>query len=153
MDGKFLKRYIQLGLLGGFIGTVAMDVVFFAELYHAKLSFITHYRVIGSAIGGNARVGLMAHFIVGPVLGLLFGAFISFFNALHIHDNKKGILLGLGMGFITIPLGCVPTALLSQVPILKFVGFSTLPHLVWGFVLGWVTAIGVKNLQSRGTIA
>jgi hypothetical protein len=47
-------------------------------------------------------------------------------------------------GLITIPGGCVPFAIITGVPIAQMVGFSTIPHLVYGVVLGSVVGYGMK---------
>jgi hypothetical protein len=107
-------RYAQLGLLGGFIGTVLMDVVLFIESILAGLPPTTNYAVIGAAVGGGARIGFAVHYLMGPGLGLLFGCITSRVGNLHIRSVGKGVLLGLIAGVVTIPLGCVPTALLSH---------------------------------------
>lgn len=142
MNKNNLLSSIQLGLLGGFIATILMDIVMFIEFFLMKQKITTNYAVIGSAVGGGVWLGLILHFIIGPTLGLIFGVIVSSFKSLHIDTLKKGVILGTLAGIITIPLGCVPTAILSKVPILDLVSFSAIPHLVWGSALGYIVGSG-----------
>ena len=147
MNKKNLSGFVYFGLLGGLIGTVMMDIVMFIEFYLIKMPIYTNYIVIGSAVGGAVWIGLILHFIIGPTLGLIFGVTIALFDSLKINNYKKGIFLGVLAGLITIPLGCVPTAILSKVPIIELVSFSTLPHLVWGSGLGWYFSYRVMKIK------
>jgi len=42
------------------------------------------------------------------------------------------------MGVGHVPLGCVPFALVTSVPLTYMIPFVTLPHLTWGAVMGYV---------------
>jgi hypothetical protein len=147
MNKEKLTRFAHIGLVGGLIGTVMMDIVLFMEFYLFKMPIVTNYVVIGSVVGGSVWIGLILHFITGSVLGLVFGMIVALFDSLEIINYKKGIFLGVLAGIITIPFGCVPTAILSKVPIIKFAGFSALPHLIWGSGLGWVFSYCVKKIK------
>jgi hypothetical protein len=148
-NGTMTVRYARLGLLGGFIATVLMDIVLFAESILAGVPLTANYAVIGAAVGGGARIGFMVHYAVGPGLGLLFGCITSRVGNLQIRSVGKGVLLGLIAGVVTIPFGCVPTALLSHVPVLRLVAFSALPHVIWGLGLGWIAGIGLNKATLR----
>jgi ethanolamine transporter EutH len=152
MNKANITRFAYFGFLGGLIGTVMMDIVLFIEFYLFKMPIYTNYAVIGSAVGASGWIGFILHFIIGPALGLVFGVAIAWFDFLKITTLKKGILLGVLAGIITIPLGCVPTALLSHVPIINFVSFSAIPHLVWGSGLGWYFAYRVQRMRKNMSV-
>lgn len=40
------------------------------------------------------------------------------------------------LGLITIPLGCVPFAVIAGVPLTVMLPFVFIPHIVWGLVMG-----------------
>ncbi len=50
----------------------------------------------------------------------------------------KGMKMGIMWGLVTIPLGCVPFALVTSVPLTSMTLFVTLPHLTWGSVRGYI---------------
>jgi riboflavin transporter FmnP len=58
---------------------------------------------------------------------------------LRIDSVGKGIWVGVAAGLITIPLGCIPFALIVGVPLFQMISMVTLPHLAWGLVLGYLT--------------
>ena len=149
MDKKYFIKTIKYGLLGGLAGTIMMDIVMFVESWLMNQPITMNYAVIGAAVGKGILHGLIIHFLIGPFLGLLFSATISLFDFIRIKSIKRTILLGFWAGIITIPLGCVPAALLAGVPVLDLVGFSLLPHIVWGLTLGIVIGYGLKSTQTK----
>jgi len=66
-------------------------------------------------------------------------------DALGIDSLRKGVLIGVGVGVLTIPFGCEPFALLIGQPVLQVLSFSTIPHLVWGLGLGVVAGYGLRS--------
>ena len=84
-------------------------------------------------------VGVFLHLLFGSVLGLLYGILISSFDVFRIESMSKGLKVGVMAGLITIPLGCIPFALVVGVSLTTMIPFVTMPHLVWGLVMGWFT--------------
>jgi ethanolamine transporter EutH len=64
---------------------------------------------------------------------------------LNIESVRKGVWLGVLAGLVTIPLGCVPVAIVTGVPIIEMVSFSFIPHLVWGTVLGVIAGCAMQS--------
>jgi hypothetical protein len=145
---KTMKKAIALGMIGGFVATIGMDIVMFIQSYLMNQPLTTNWAVIGDAVGKGFLSGLIIHYIIGPCLGLIFGIITARFDPLRIDSIRKGIWLGLWAGIITIPLGCVPTAILAGVPVLNLVIFSLLPHIVWGFILGIIVGCGLTPPQT-----
>lgn len=79
----------------------------------------------------------MLHVLFGTMLAILFGVTVSQFDAFRIDSVRKGLWDGVLAGLITIPLGCVPFAILVGVPLTTMIPFVTTPHLVWGLVMGY----------------
>jgi uncharacterized membrane protein YagU involved in acid resistance len=140
-----LSREIKYGLISCLIGTVAMDLVLSLEYYISGQPLTTSFMLFGSIIGGGTWEGLILHLLFGSVLGLMFGVLISRFDALRIDSNSKGLKVGVAAGLATIPLGCVPFAIIADVPLTVMLPFVFLPHLVWGLVMGGVVNYLLKT--------
>jgi hypothetical protein len=139
------SRAIKVGLIGSLAGTLAMDVVMVVESLIIGEPVDGFVALIGSVVGGGALVGVVLHLLMGSLLGLLFGIAIWQVRLLTIDSVRKGVWLGLLAGLVTIPLGCVPVAIVTDVPIVEMVSFSFVPHLVWGAVLGLVAGFGMGS--------
>jgi len=139
------SRAIKLGVIGSLAGTIAMDVVMVVESLIIGAPVDGFVAVIGSAVGGGALVGVVMHLAMGSLLGLLFGLAVWRVRLFKIESMRKGVWLGLLAGLVTIPLGCVPTAMVTHVPVVEMVSFSFIPHLVWGAVLGLVAGYGLSE--------
>lgn len=129
-------RAIKFGVIGSLAGTIAMDLVMVVESLIMGEPVDSFVALIGSVVGGGTLVGVVIHLLMGSLLGLLFGAAVSKVPYLHISSWRRGVWLGLLAGLVTIPLGCVPFALIIDFSVVEMVSFSSIPHLVWGAVLG-----------------
>jgi len=136
------SRAIKFGLIGSLAGTIAMDVVMVVESLIIGAPVDGFVALIGSIVGGGALVGVVLHLLMGSLLGLLFGIVVWQVRFLNIGSVRKGVWLGVLAGLVTIPLGCVPVAIVTGVPIIEMVSFSFVPHLVWGAVLGVIAGAG-----------
>jgi len=136
------SRAIKFGLIGSLAGTLAMDVVMVVESLIIGAPVDGFVALIGSIVGGGALVGVVLHLLMGSLLGLLFGIAVWQVRFLNIGSVRKGVWLGVLAGLVTIPLGCVPVAIVTGVPIIEMVSFSFVPHLVWGAVLGVIAGAG-----------
>jgi hypothetical protein len=144
-----MTRGIAYGVLGGVARILAMDVVMIMEFWLAQMPLTTYLRLIGSVFGAGVAVGVVVHLLVGALPGLGLGVAAVKATALHIETIGEGLRLGFLVGAVSIPLGCVPFALLIDVPVLRLLGFSTLPHLVWGSVTGVVLGHGLRPTRTR----
>jgi len=136
---------IKYGVIGSLAGTIAMDLVMVVESLLLGMPVNGFLALIGSVVGGGALVGAAIHLLTGSLLGLLFGLAVYQVPFLNIDSVRKGTWLGVLVGLITIPLGCVPTAILAGVSIVEMVSFSFIPHLVWGAVMGVVAGYGLAS--------
>jgi hypothetical protein len=140
-----LTKGIVIGVIGSLAGTIAMDLVMVGEFSMMGLPADTYLALIGSVMGGGVPLGVVLHLLLGSLLGLAFSAAVLKVGALHIDSVRKGVGLGILAGLVTIPLGCVPFAIITGVPIASMLSFSTIPHLVWGTVLGVVAGYGLRS--------
>jgi uncharacterized membrane protein YagU involved in acid resistance len=144
-----LSKGIMIGAIGGVLGMLAMDIVIVIEFAFAKLPLSTYLILIGSVFGGGILTGLITHLVFGAVLGALSCMVIIKIDSLRIKTVHQGIFIGLVIGLLSIPLGCIPFAILIEQPILKLISFSSIPHLVWGAVLGLVVGYGIISFRSK----
>jgi hypothetical protein len=136
---------IKYGLIGSLAGTIAMDLLMVVESLLLGMPVTGYLAVIGSVVGGGALVGAAIHLLTGSLLGLFFGLAVYQVPILNIDSVRKGTWLGVLVGLVTIPLGCVPAAILAGVSIVEMVSFSFIPHLVWGAVMGVVAGYGLRS--------
>jgi hypothetical protein len=134
------SREIKYGLASCLMGTVAMDIALLVEYQLSGQPLTTSFILYGSLIGGGTEEGLVLHLLFGSMLGIVFGILISRFDALRIDSMGKGLRVGAAAGLATIPLGCVPFALVAGVPLTVMLPFVFVPHLVWGLVMGGLTS-------------
>jgi hypothetical protein len=142
---RIFHRGVGFGILGGLVGTILMDIVMVLTFLIAGQPADTFFSMVGEKFGYGTLVGIVVHNLVGITGGIVFSLLVLNIKALRIDSMRKGLLLGIGAGAVTIPLGCIPLAIWLDQPILVVIAFSLLPHLVWGTVVGWTVAYGLLN--------
>ena len=138
-----ITRVIILGVIGGLAGMIVMDLVMVAEFLVMGLPLYTYLDLIGSVLGGGILLGVVLHILLSSLLGLVFIALVLKVDAVRVTTIRKGFILGVLAGAVTI-IGCVPFAIITGVPIVAILSFSTLPHLVFGAVCGVVVGYGLR---------
>jgi hypothetical protein len=146
---KYFLRGVGFGIIGGLAGTFLMDVVMMLTFIITGLPADTFFSMVGEKFGYGALVGIGVHNLVGLTGGIVFSLLVMTIKSLRIDSTRKGLMLGIAAGAITIPLGCIPLAIWLGQPILDVIAFSTLPHLVWGTVVGWTVAHGLLSYGHR----
>ena len=136
-----ITRVMGLGIVGGLAGMMAMDLVMVIEFLIMGLPLSTYLELIGSVLGGGIILGVVLHILLSVFLGLIFISLVFKVEVFNITTIRKGFILGVLAGAVTI-LGCLPFAIITSVPIAEILGFSTLPHLVFG--AGWGVVIGYR---------
>lgn len=143
MPNNSFLRGVGFSLVGGLVGTVLMDIVMVITFLIAGQPATTFFSMVGERLGYGVLAGMAVHNLVGLTGGFVFALLILNIKTLRIDSRRKGLVLGIAAGAITIPLGCIPLAIWLNQPILGVVAFSILPHLVWGTVLGWTVGYGL----------
>jgi fluoride ion exporter CrcB/FEX len=105
---------------------------------------LTYLDLIGSVFGGGIPLGALVHVLAGSVLGVIFSVPVLTIDALRIDSVRKGLVLGILVGLASIS-ACVPFAILIREKIATVLIFMTIPHLVWGTVLGVVAGYGLRS--------
>jgi len=139
------RRGVGFGLFGGIAGTILMDFVIVITFLIAGQPGDTFFALVGEKLGQGPAIGIALHNLVGLTVGFIFAILILNVKALNIDTKRKGLILGVLAGAVTIPGGCIPLAIWLGEPILGVVAFSTVPHLVYGTVLGSVVAYGLLS--------
>jgi hypothetical protein len=144
MSNVTLTRGIGFGVIGSLAGTLVMDLVMVGEFSMMGLPALTYLDLIGSVFGGGIPLGVLVHVLTGSVLGVIFSVPVLTIDALRIDSVRKGLVLGILVGLASIS-ACVPFAILIGEKIATVLSFMTIPHLVWGIVLGVVAGYGLRS--------
>lgn len=158
-----LSRGIVLGLIGGLVGTIVMDLILIATLSAIGLPPVVSFNTIGdTAAGCLALIGIKAaggfplgafmHYLLGFVLGAIFGAALARLKARRALSMKRGIALAI----LYIEIVSQPILMLSPLVLpmttadtLQWFGISAVMHLIWGVVLGAVVSYGLRSAPAQ----
>ena len=108
---KSATRGVSLGLIGGLLGTVVMDLfgagLFVALGSPATLSFAVigdaaagFFAMLGISLAGGVPLGALLHYLIGLGLGGIFGAAVSQLAPLRALSTWKGV--GLGVLYVEV---------------------------------------------------
>ena len=159
MSNNNFTKGIVWGLIGGFVGTIIMDLVIAGFFLIVGMPIDLIYSFIGDVaqsfllkIGihapGGVPLGAFIHFFLGLALGGLFGVLVSQIRALRLVSIQKGILLGILYIEIASQPILVTAPLLKQMTasdVLQWYGLSTVMHLIYGMILGVVLSYKQKE--------
>jgi len=146
------RRIIGFGLLGGIAGTVLMDIVIVVTFLVADMPGDGFFDMVGDKFGEGPAIGILLHNLVGLTVGFVFAALVLNVRKLNIDTKRRGLILGVSVGIVTIPVGCIPLAIWLGEPILEVVAFSAIPHLIYGTVLGMVVTFGILSWKATGIL-
>ncbi len=155
-----LANRMTVGLIGGLVGTIVMDLFGFGVLLVMGGPETISFTLIGDAaaaffsangidIAGGAPLGVALHYLIGLALGISFAAILLRIDALHLASLKKGIALGiLYVELMSLPMLATAALVLKMTALetAQYFGTSFVMHLVFGSVLGLVVSY---NLISR----
>ncbi len=158
-----LGKGLGWGLIGGFAGTLAMDLTLIGVLAAFGLPALTCFSIVGSTVARffsmqdvemarTIYLGIATHYVVGPVIGTLFGLLATRVKALRVHSLKKSLLLGiLYVEILSQPLlATTPILLKMTTPAaLQWYIGSFIMHMIAGAVLGLVVGCGLRLGSSR----
>jgi C_GCAxxG_C_C family probable redox protein len=156
-SNTFIKR-LGWGFLGGLIGTLVMDMLLMGALLAlgqpAWMCFsivgdtVSHFLAIfGAQIAGGISTGVVTHYVVGPLFGILFGTFVTSLPALRAASLKKTTLAAfIYVEVLSQPiLATTPILLKMKGPaILLWFGGSFVMHLILSIVLGVIVGYGLR---------
>jgi len=154
-----LVRGMVWGLIGGLAGTMVMDLVLMGGLSAVGLPALTCFSIVGNTvarffsimgieIAGGAPLGAATHYLIGPLIGAIFGAAVAQVEALRVDTMKKGI------GFAVLYIEILSQPILATTPILlkmtapetlQWFGISFWMHFLWAVVLGTIVSYGLRS--------
>jgi hypothetical protein len=154
---RTVKAGLVLGAAGGVAATIVIDVVTagvmplmglpptagFATIGDTAAGF---FALLGLQVAGGVLPGAILHYLIGLVLGAVFGAAAAGVSAFRLTSLKRGISLGiLYTELISLPILVTPPLILNWglADAAQWFGFSVVMHAIWGAVLGAVVAYGL----------
>jgi len=146
-----LAKGLVVGLVGGLVATIVMDLILVGMLTAVRVPGVVSFTTIGDTaagcftmigipMAGGVALGAIVHYLLGLVLGMLFGAAVSQVAALHAGTMRKGIVLGvLYIQIISQPIAATAPIILkiTGAETLQWFGVSFIMHLIWGVYLAW----------------
>lgn len=159
MRNHIVTKAMVSGLIGGFVGTIIMDIIiagFFlivgmpVDLIYSFIGDVAQsfFLRIGMNVAGGVPLGALLHFFLGLALGGLFGVLVTTVRALRLASLKKGMLLGILFIEVASQPILVTAPLLikmTRADVLQWYGLSTVMHLIYGIVLGGVLGFQQKQ--------
>jgi uncharacterized membrane protein YagU involved in acid resistance len=110
---------------------------------------VSHFLALfGTQITGGVPTGVVTHYVVGPLFGMLFGAIVTKFPALRDGSLKKVTIAA----FVYVEILSQP--ILATTPILlkmgtsatlQWFGGSFVMHLIMSIVLGVIVGCGLRS--------
>ncbi len=157
-----LARGLGWGLFGGAAGTLVMDIVLIGVLSAAGLPALTCFSVIGRTLArlfsmpgmesaGYVRLGVAAHYLIGPLVGAILGAAVAKIAVLRVDTLRKGIIVAvLYVQIFSQPLLATTPILLrwTAAQTLQWFGVSFVMHTILGLVLGVILSYGLRPARS-----
>ncbi len=104
--------------------------------------------LFGMQITGGIPTGVVTHYVVGPLFGILFGAAVTMLPALREGTLKKIMIAAfVYVEILSQPiLATTPILLKMKAPaILQWFGGSFVMHLVMSIVLGVIVGYGLRS--------
>jgi len=154
-----LARGMGWGLLGGLAGTLIMDLALVGGLSAAGLPALTCFSIIGNTVArffsilgmemtGGPALGAAVYHLIGPAMGVIFGAIVAQADTLRVDTLRKSVLLAvLYVEILSQPiLATTPTLFKMTVSeILQWYGGSFVMHAILGAVLGVIVSYGLRS--------
>jgi len=153
-----LARGIGWGLVGGLAGTLVMDAILMAGLSAAGLPALTCFSIVGNTVAqffsilgmevaGGVQLGIETHYLIGPLIGAIFGVIVTQVKALRVDTLKKSIVFAvLYVEILAQPILATTPILLKMTfaETLQWFGFSFVMHFFMAVVLGAVVSYGLR---------
>ena len=149
-------RGLGWGLIGGLAGTMVMDLVLMGVLTLAGLPALTCFSIVGDTVArfftmlgiemtGGVLTGVATHYLIGPVVGVIFGVVVTQVAALRADTLKKSVIIAV------LYVEILSQPILATTPILlKMTARETLQWFSVSFVMHFVLAVVLGSVVSRG---
>ena len=153
-----LLKGSKWGLLGGLAGTMVMDILLMGALWAVGQPALLCFSIVGDTVArsfsllgvqmaGGVLTGAAAHYLIGPLVGVIFGTAMSMIPALRQATLKKSLIAAIiYVEILSQPILATTPILLKMTPsatLLWYAG-SFLMHLVLALVLGLIVGYGLR---------
>ena len=146
------------GFIGGFAGTLVMDLILKGALSAIGLPALTCFSIVGNTVArlfsklgtemtGGVPVGVAVHYLIGPIIGAIFGAAVVQIDAFREDSLKKGVILAvLYVEILSQPILSATPILLKMTALetMQWFGGAFVMHLIWGVVVGVVMSCRLR---------
>jgi hypothetical protein len=147
------------GFLGGLAGTLVMDILLMGALTAVRQPVFLCFSIVGdtasrffSMVGlpmaGGVPTGAVAHYVIGPLVGILFGAAVASLPVLRESTLKRSVVTAVVyVEILSQPLLATTPILLKMTPAVTLLWYagSFVMHLIFGIVLGAVMGYGLRS--------
>jgi hypothetical protein len=156
---NFSLTGIKWGSLGGFAGTLIMDLFLIGAFSAFGLPTLSCFSMIGEIVTklffnqclvtiNSVYIGIIVHYIVGPLIGLFFGIIITRLSFQQVLTQKRIIIYAiLWVELISQPLLLTAPILLNMTKADIFAWYvgSTMMHFIAALVLGFMVNHGLRS--------
>ena len=153
-----LARGMGWGFIGGLASTMVMDILLMGALLAVRYPALLCFSIVGDTVSrflamfemqvaGGVPTGVVTHYLIGPLFGILFGAAMTMFPALRDGSLKKIMIAAiLYVEILSQPiLVTTPILLKMGTPAtLQWYGGSFVMHLIMSIVLGVIVGYGLR---------
>jgi len=105
------------------------------------------FSILGIEMAGGVTAGVATHYIVGPIIGVIFGVAVVRAGALRAGSKMKIVAIAvLFVEIVSQPILAMTPFLLKMTAAetLQWFGGSFVMHLIWGIVLGVIVSRGLQ---------
>ena len=164
---RTLVKCTGVGLIGGLIGTFVMDCLLMGALSIFGLHPLSCFSIVGDTVAqvllnmsvevmGGAPLGVATHYLVGPVVGAIYGIAVSQVRSFRTNSMKKDILQAvIYVEVLSQPMLAMTPVLLkmSLSDTVRWFGGSFVMHILWGVVVGGSVHYLLKQqCESKGRV-
>jgi hypothetical protein len=165
VDRAPLFRGMGWGLIGGLAGTLVMDILLMGALMAVKIpasfcfslvgeTMARFFSLLGVGLSGGILTGIVTHYVIGSLVGLLFGTIVVKVTLLRVDTMKKCIITAiLYVEILSQPLLAMAPLLvkMDKLTVILWYGGSLVMHLILAVVLGSIVGCGLhlKPLTQR----
>jgi hypothetical protein len=153
-----LAQGIAWGCIGGLIGTLVMDFLLMGALLVLRQPATMCFSIVGDTvsqflalfgtqISGGIPTGVVTHYVVGPLFGMLFGAAVTIFPAFREGTLKQiTIAAFVYVEILSQPILATTPILLNMkaAATLQWYGGSFVMHLIMSIILGVIVGYGLR---------
>ena len=146
------------GAIGGLAGTLVMDILLMGVLLALRQPAWMCFSIVGDTVSRflamfgtqvaeGVPIGVAAHYVIGPLFGILFGAVVAMFPALRAGGLKKITIAAFAyVEILSQPiLATAPVLLKMKAPAtLQWFGGSFVMHLILSIILGVIVGTGLR---------